>query len=117
MGTCTGIVRATIRAPSLLAAVPAAGVERRLHVQARPLLPADNHVQAVRMSRGRAGEYPRQELASRRLPALLGSHHRLPDHIDLGALGRGRSGSKQPPKARKLSPAERRRRKRGRARS
>jgi hypothetical protein len=47
--------------------------------------------------------------ARRRAPV----RHRA--HADVGGVG-GRSGSKAPPKPRKLSPAERRRRKRGRAR-
>lgn len=45
--------------------------------------------------------------ARRRAPVKAGS---------AGYDGRSRAGSKQPPKPRKLSPAERRRRKRGRAR-
>ena len=72
-----------------LAAVPAAGVERRLHVQARPFLPAGNHVLPVCMSRGGPDEDPRQELGPGGLPALLGGRRRLPGQADLRALGGG----------------------------
>jgi hypothetical protein len=44
--------------------------------------------------------------ARRRAPVKAGA---------VGTDGRGRTGSKPPPKPRKLSPAERKRRKRGRA--
>ena len=80
--------------------MPAAGIERRLDVQAGPLLPAGYHVLPIGMSRAAPDENARQKLTPGRLPTLLSDRHRLLSQanfrpLDGGQLQKLRQRSRQ----------------------